>query len=191
MAAAPLRIGDHFLRADDPVAIDAAVTTHNNRGRIPGLDDSLNPFLLDPAKVRAFIAALSAAAPAAGEAALYLNSPDLPLRPTSPVTAEAIAAARAITITETQGRTALIRAEIPVACAEAGRTAETARRALAIAALDPAAAAGPRKFALALAWRENALATKSCHPDSADAAADVTQADAAVARYGVPMGGLP
>ena len=54
IAAAPaprLRIGDSVVLADDATGIAAAVTAHNNRARIPLLEDALNPFLLDPAKL--------------------------------------------------------------------------------------------------------------------------------------------
>ena len=195
IAAAPaprLRIGDSVVLADDATGIAAAVTAHNNRARIPLLEDALNPFLLDPAKVGALIAALPGVTlPPVGEAALYFNSPDLPLRPTSPVALASFASLREVMLVEIQGRTALLRAGVAVDCAAAAITAEAARGGLSALEPDRNPALGPRRFALALAWNENAAAVKGCKPDDAAAAMDQTAAKAAVSRYAVPTGGLP
>ncbi len=209
-AAPPLRVrvGRETVDGRDTAAVVAAIGRANARARIEGLDDALNPSLVDPVRALALIGALSeATVTALGEFSLYLNAPGLPVRPCSPTSPAGFAKLEGIIILETQGDTALTRPLMSPDCDLARAQAAVAKAALATAqaevtrleaakqaaataeALRALSAAKTRRFAIAGAWFENAEAAAACAPEDAEAKAAYEAAEKARGDYAVATGG--
>jgi hypothetical protein len=211
-AAPPLRVrvGGETVDGRDTTAVEAAIGRANAAVRIEGLADELNPSLVDPARALALIAALpDPAAAALGEVSLYLNAPNVPVRPCSPTTPASFAKLEGIEIAEVQGDTALVRVLMQPDCELAKRQAAAAKAAIAAIGADVArleavrqasaasdvlhelSAARRRRFAIAGAWYENAAAASLCAPGEAEAAAELAAAQKARGEFAVPTGSLP
>lgn len=81
-----------------------AVKVENDQVRIPGLDDDLDPYIVDPGKVEAFLDGLSRLPVATWEAlsdrVLYLASPTLYLSRATPVTVECLSRGFSMSVPE-------------------------------------------------------------------------------------------
>lgn len=209
-AATALRVraGSETVDGHDEAAVTAAIGRANARAQLDGLDATLNPSLIDPARALALIAALpEAAVVQLGGLSLYLNAPDLPIKSTSPTTPASFAGLEGIEVVDRQGDTALVRLKVPIDCALAERQAAAARLAIAAvgeevtrleaakatadsAGLRALSAARARRFAIACAWYENAAAVQYCSPGDA-AAKELAAATLARSEFAVSTGGMP
>lgn len=192
-----VRVAGEDIDAGDGAAVAAAIARANAGARVEGLDDGLNPALLDPARVLAMIAAMPATAVTALEGfALDLAAPSLPVRTTSPATPAGFAALEGIVITGVEGGAAQVQLFMPLDCALARDQAAAAKAALVPARAEverlEAAPGGPpealalarrRRFAIAGTWHENAQAASFCAPGDAAAAAELAAAAQAQATY--------
>jgi hypothetical protein len=184
-----------------------AVERHDERARIPGLADELNPAVLDPARVRAFVEGLgrvpSSVLDALGGRSIVLAAEGLGLGVASPVGAEALARGYTLELPEDLGA-----AVLPVARAEpdAARALALVQRAReATGALDAEVArlgrepgqgglleAKQRRFAAAKVWAAASRALAELHPGDAALADDARAAIEAVRRsVTMPRMGMP
>jgi hypothetical protein len=208
-----LRIGDACVPLADSDAsvaerIVAPVEAANRATRLQGLDDALNPEVIDSAKVVGFAAGLVGQPPAllarlAGQE-LWLGWEPLHLSTAAPTRAEAFAAPFALVMDEIQGRTVLAHTDVPIDVALAQSRVVAARAALAairaeLRGLEAAGAAAPagalgqarqRRAAVAGAWRLNARAWAVAAPRDPAARAACAGAERAARRYAMPSGGL-
>jgi hypothetical protein len=188
-------------------AILAAVARHDAGARIPGLPDELNPFVLDPARVRAFVEGLGAV-PAAvldrlDDRAIVLASEGLGLSTSSVVDAEAIARGYTLDLPADLGSMVQpgLRAPIDV---NLGRT-RAARARDAVARFDAEVAqlerekrdaeafeAKHRRFAAAKVWAAASRALSAMDPADGALAEEARAAIEAVRRFVVrPRTGMP
>lgn len=212
MAASPpglvVQIGHHRIEAGTP-ELERAVEQENGVARIAGLPDTLNPAIIDPAKARALVQAISPAdAAALGGKALLLSPSLLRIGASSPTTPGSFAGPVAVTVVDTHGAAVSARAAAPVDCALARQQAAAARTEFAAAeqgvarqeAAKPADNPGlvalsdarSRRFAVATVWKENAAAALECAPGDAAAQQDHAAASQAVsATVQAPRRGMP
>ena len=184
-----------------------AVARHDARVRFPGLPDDLNPWVLDPARVRAFVEGLGRVPPAVLERlrgrALALGSEGLGLAASSPVDAESLA----------RGYTLELPAELGAAVLAAARAAPDPERARSLARRGREAAAAfdaevarlerepgreglldakHRRFAAAKVWAAGSRALSEMNPVDAALAEDARAAMDAVRRFvTMPRTGMP
>lgn len=194
--------------AVDEMALARMIAAANQRSRIDGLADALNPDIVDPVKALGFARGLAAQAPATLAALagheLDLDWADLGLLAAAPTRPEAFAAPFDLVIDEVQGRHVLAHTSVPVDPAGARAASRAAARALAAADRivqhmerpgSPAAGgeladARLRRSAAARAWRLNAAAWAQADGAGRRARHALADAEAAVARYLMPRGGL-
>ena len=214
-AALMVRVARVTVDAWNAEAVAAAIARANVAERREDLPDDLNPWMIDPAKATALLAAL-AALPSPGFSqlhghALYLDAPDLPIMMTSPTTPASFAGLMGIEVAEFQGEIALVRLRMPLDCAIALTQLAKARTAMAAIATEVArlekqrstasgdaetkalhdlSAARSRRFAIASAWHENAAAASGCAPGDARAMDEMNAAQKARSDFAVPTGSL-
>ncbi len=211
--ALPVRIGRAIVDGGDLAAVEAAIKTANAKVRLAGLEDALNPWLIEPARAMALLEAL-ARLPATERGKLgglpIALSIGLPVMATSPTTMAGFAGLTGIAAVEAHGTASVVRVAMPLDCDLARRQSEVARSALERMELEVAAleqrmrlpggdrtdllhqlgAARLRRFALATTWRENAVADQACRPGDRGAADGLMAAEEKLARYAVPGGSL-
>ena len=195
-----LRIGYAIVDAESRDDVTRAIAAANENSRIPGLIDDLNLAIIDPAKARALLDALTPGAAAAlGARALDLNAAALQISTASPTTPSAFAAPMRLTVESEHGQSVTARAGIAVDCPLARTKAAAARArageadrevtALELGSNGGALSAAKRlRYAVALTWSANAGFAASCAPADAAAAADRDAAAAAAQRW-VILGG--
>ena len=201
---APLKLRIGFITVDAANTGDVigALEKSNARQRLPGLPDTLNPGIIDAAKLAALLKAIEtmpadAKAPVASNT-LYLNGGELGVGASAPTTIETFAKPFTITAIETDNGLVTARASISPDCALAKSRAAEARRQFdhtdqeveALTAKREAATGKPdegtalrdlsgaksRRFAIAQTWQENAAATVACAPNDTAAAKDLAHA---------------
>lgn len=193
-----VRIGDETLPAFDHDAVTAAIARVNADRATPGLPAMLDPGIIDPARVRAFLEAVTRLPVAQRKLlegrSLYLASPGLPLRATSPSTAASFHGLKALVRPEIQGETVLLGVRMAPDCVLAKAQAEAARQALSDIAADLAKTRQPddlaalrrRRARIAAAWNENAHAAADCEPQDARAQQDRDAARRAASAFALP-----
>lgn len=201
-----LRIGSETVGVASADAVAAAAAKANAARRLDGLPDVLNPDLIDPAKLTALLARLpDAAAPhrrVLARRALFVDPAGLRVGTSSPTTPASFAEGLALEIDDADGDPVIARAVVAVDCGLARTRAAEARAHLDgvarevadlearrdVRALPPARL---RRYAVARAWRDNAVAASRCAPDDAAAKADRDAAEQAARSFAVPLGRLP
>lgn len=194
MSATPLRveIGRQTLDASAP-EIKAAIERQNEHQRLPGLDDALNPRIIDPAKFAAMIHALGAdAAQKLRGRPLMLDPVALRIAASSPTRLDAFAGRLQLTPGDKVGDAVLASTDAPYDCALARERTEAARRRTEEATKvvndmdaqkQPAAVPRQVRYRAALAWRENAGVAASCDPHDEAAKAEAQAAAKAATDY--------
>lgn len=189
-SAAPLqlRIDRATIDASDKAAVNAAIAAANTKSHDPGLPDTLNPAIIDPAKADALLSALmrppaDAIAPLAGRA-LELNAMALRIGTSSPTTVASFAPPIKLEIASEHGDMVSARAMVPADCgiardraAEARQRTEEADKTYKAATGDAIMPIRLRRYALSRVWFDNASAQASCAPDDAAAKADRAAAE--------------
>lgn len=201
------------LSAPDLAARLADATARANRARaFDGLPDDLNPELLDPARIDAFLRGLhrlpDATLAALDGRSLYLGAPDLGLQLTSPYSPADLAAGYALTVAAAPpGGLVMPVLRAILNLPDVLARADDARKAVgefdwqvndwerSLREIDPdldpdgyvrvsdkIADAKFRRYSAAMVWRTLLAATAAQDPAHADAA---RAADAAVAEYAV------
>ena len=213
--AAQIRIGSKLYPAAATQEILAALAAENKRHAIAGLPDELNPRLVDPAKATALLAALTPERLAPlSKRALALGPGALRIGTSAPTTPASFARpfTLAIESEHDSGKTATARANVAVDCTLARERAATARRRVAqsqrevatLTASKEAARNTPQeapttsalydatqlRFAVAMAWVENAEAASQCAPQDAAAKADLVEALRVRSASAVPGGSM-
>lgn len=205
LAAAPagweglrVRIGDETILASDHEAVSAAIGRVNAERATPGLPAMLDPGVIDPVRVRAFLEAVGRLPVAQRKLlegrSLYLAAPLLPLRATSPTTAASFHGLKALVRPEVQGETVLLGVRMAPDCTLAKAQAAAARMAVSSISADIAkatdsderAALRRRRARIAVAWNENAHAAADCEPQDALAQKERDAARKAASEYGLP-----
>lgn len=192
-----VQIGRAVLQADSPETT-AAIEAQNARRALPGLAPEFNPFVIDPAKWRAFVAAVSPeAAKALGDRPLFLDLGGLRIAASSPTTPSSFGPALRLILEDTVNGAVLGRTEAPYDCDLAETRAEAAKRRTEEAdqlvknlerRQTPSSVEQQVRYAAALAWRENATAAASCRGGDPAAAAKRDAATQATRDFAV-MGG--
>ena len=192
MSATPWRVQIErtALDAASPAAV-AAIERENVRARLPGLDDALNPQVIDVAKWRALVASVDASA--LHGKPLFLDPVGLRIAASSPTHPEAFGAATRFTAGDTVGQAILARTDAAYDCALAAERTRAARQRTEAATqqidrLDAQrnpAASEPRllRYRAALAWRENAAAAAACAPHDEAAKSEAAAAAKAATTY--------
>ncbi len=191
MSAAGWRvaIGRATLDAASP-ELASRIEAQNAREALPGLEPDLNPHLIDPAKWRALVAAVTpAAARALAGRPVLLDPMGLRIATSSPTTPGSFGPSVRLMPGEAVGEAVLARTDAPYDCALAQSRAAASRRRTEQAdgavkakeaAHEPAGAERQVRYAVALTWRENAAAVAGCrHGDQAAEADRKAAADAA------------
>jgi hypothetical protein len=207
-----------FDARDWPTKLREAVAHSNEKARLDGLPDHLNPQIIDAAKAEAFLRALSQRPaeelrPFAGRT-LALNVGHLMIDASAPTRPETFSQPFQIEIADVQGDIVHARLALKADCALARQRATEARSQFQAAdeevralesraakatgsasepqAVDAVSKAGRRRAALAHAWRENAEAFSKCPEADPSAKSDFDAASRAVNSYGLLMGsGMP
>jgi hypothetical protein len=194
MSAAPFRvmIARHALDASSP-EMKAAIERQNERQRLPGLDDELNPRIVDPAKFEALVHAVGAeAAQKLRGRPLFLDPVALRIAASSPTRPEAFAGRVHFKTGEKIGESISASVDASYDCALARERAAAARRrteeaAKQVDAMDvqkqPAAVPRQVRYRAALAWRENAEVASGCAPQDEAAKAEALAAAKAATDY--------
>ena len=199
--------------------LPAPLEQYNRKVRLEGLPDHLNPAVIDPEKVAAFLKALpqfpaESLKPLAGRT-LALYSAGLMLGTSAPTRPAMFTGPMKLEIVEVQGQVVHARLVLKADCELArNRAAEASARIgpasdeiKALEARLPAVAGTPeqerdvlaalsvarrRRSALAYVWQKNAKARAECDSTDATAKADLEAAVRAVDIYGMPLGtGMP
>ena len=155
--------------AATPAALRAALSANAEHVRLPGLADDLNPLVLDPARVEAFIEGLvrqpESVLARLESRWLAIGVEELHLSTASPVEAEVIAAGFDLVVTDEDGAVVQASMRVPLRQRYAQGVAERAKAALAefdaeVTTLEASGAAAFalmqakwRRFAAALVWR--------------------------------------
>jgi hypothetical protein len=195
-----VRIGGAVVAASDGAAIDAAVAAANAKARVAGLEDAFNPNVIDPAKARAFVAALlrePGDLPAKlGGRALDVEALHMRIGVSSPTTVASFGAPR-VELTIDHPLSFSGRAVVKVDCDGARARAEEARRRTGAADEEVKRLSGgaqgeamKRRFLLSHVWLDNAEAVLSCTPADAAAAADRDAAERMMRASAVPTGSM-
>lgn len=186
-------------------SLRAALAANAEHVRLPGLADDLNPLVLDPARVEAFIEGLvrqpKAVLARLESRWLALGVEELYLSAASPVEADAIAAGFELVVADEDGAVVQAKMRVPLRQAYAQAVAARAKAALAgfeadATALEASGAAPMvlmqakwRRFAAALVWRG---ACRSLAETSRAFKAALKDASSAARRYLMPpWAGLP
>ena len=180
MSAPSLRIqiGRQTIDAAAP-EMAVAIEQRNEKQRLPGLDDALNPRIIDPAKFAALVRAVGADAAARLKGRpLFMDPVGLRIAASSPTRLDAFASRVRLTLGDTVGAATLASSDVPYDCALARERTVAARRRTEQAtgqvdAMDaqsqPAAVPRQVRYMAALAWRENAAVAAGCSPNDEDA----------------------
>ena len=197
-----LRIGYALVDASAREDVARAIAAANEKARIVGLVDALNPAVIDPAKARALLEGLAPdAASVLGGRALDLDAGTLRISTASPTVVAAFAAPVRLVVESEHGASVTARAEVAVDCGAARAAAAAARvRAgeadRAVAALElggdggAISAAKRLRYVVALAWSGNAGFAAACAPGDAAAVADREAALAAAQRWMILGGSM-
>jgi hypothetical protein len=209
MAAAPLTLESHgvSLSLAGTPDIDGFVAAANARARIKGLDDALNPGILDAAKLRAMVTAIPGQPRAVRDAldghALIVATDGFGVLAVEPTAAGAFGPAYRITIERLAGNHVLAHAD-PAMDAGLARTRSAAAEAATTAAHKSvlAAEAGRpdpdgldtgsvrwRRSQAARAWQIAARAWQRAAPSDPAAARAAAAAGEAAKAYRMPSGG--
>lgn len=196
--------------------IAAAIAEENKHHVIAGLPDELNPRLIDPAKAAALLAGLKGKtlAPLGGRV-LNLAPGGLRIGTSAPTTVASFSQPFTLTVESEHdaGKTVSARASVPIDCDLARKRAAAARQRTEASQKDvatltarkeaarnkpdesPATAAlydaTQLRFAVAMAWVENAEAVTVCSPQDAAARADLAEAQRIRSASAVPGGRMP
>lgn len=198
-----LRAGYKAVPASSsPSALRSFVAAANERERIEGLPDDLNPGILDPEKVVHLASALprleaATLARLAGNE-LYLDTSGMQVRAAYPSRPESFDRPFTLEIDEIQGKTVLARVSLPPDLDLARSRARDAAARLhpleeEVARIEQAGGgeAGPlrlakeRRLAAAQVWRVNAAAWAQAAPGDPDAKEAAAASDAAASAYGI------
>lgn len=201
MSAAAFRveIGRQTLDASAPEVV-AAIERQNEHQRLPGLDDALNPRVIDPAKFAALVKAVSAdAAQKLKGRALFLDPVALRIAASSPTKPADFAGKLHFKTGDKVGDAVSASVDAPYDCDLARERAAAARRRTEdatseVEAFDakkqPAAVPRQVRYRAALAWRENAHAAASCAPGDAAARTEAQAAEKAATEYQILGGSM-
>lgn len=188
--------------------LDRFVSDVNARARIKGLDDAVNPGILDPAKLRAMVALLPAQAEEVRAAlaghTLMIDAPVFGVLAVEPTRADAFGPNYRITIRRVAGTHVLAAGNAAMDPALGRLRSEAARSATEAA--DKAVRAAEkgrhdpdgmdlgglrwRRAQAAIGWRIAARGWKSAAPGDRAAARAVAAAEKAATTYDMPSGGL-
>lgn len=194
MSAAPFRveIGRQTLDASAPET-KAAIERQNEHQRLPGLDDHLNPRIIDPAKFAALVHAVGAeGAQTLHGRPLMMDPVALRIAASSPTRLDAFSGRLHLTPGEKVGDAVLAKSDAPYDCVLARERTEAARRRTeeATKVVDdmdakkqPAAVPRQLRYRAALAWRENAAVAAECAPHDDAAKAEAQAAAKAATDY--------
>ncbi len=192
-----VEIGRAVLDASSPEAV-AAIEAENARNSLPGLPDELNPRMIDTAKWRALVGALSpGAAEVLGGRPLFLDPVGLRIAASSPTKPASFGPSTRLTAGDTVGDAIMARSDAPYDCDLARARAQAARKQTqgadqqvkALESRQEAAAMERQvRYAAALAWRENATAAAGCQPGDPQAAAEQRAAEQAASDF-ILLGG--
>jgi len=200
--------------------IESAVEQSNKAARLEGLEDDLNPEVLDAAKIEAFLGGLpdlpDETLSKLQERVLYLNAPTLFLGTATAITCEALGRGYSLSvpggapgelvqptlsaqIDETRAQALANRAR--KATAEfneqvqrlESRVADLGEESKELAgALRELSVARSKRFAASMVWRDNSVALAEANPEDRELAADAQEAKKAVAEYvSPPWIGMP
>jgi len=205
-----LRIGytEIELKPDIDLKVKAAVEENNQRARLEGLEDDLNPEILDLAKIEAFLQGL----PKLPEEVLdqlrgrvlYLGAPTLDLGTATAVTVETLKQGYSLTVPQVaQGGIVQPTLKAVIDKSRAQDLVKRARSATvafnqkvekleATVSKDSAfglrqlSLARSQRFAVSIVWKNNSLALMRAEPKNEIFKADAKQAEEAVAKYVAP-----
>jgi len=200
--------------------VRSAVEENNQAARLEGLEDELNPEVLDSAKVEAFVRGLpdlpDDALDRLRDRVLYLNAPTLSLAPFTAITAEALDGGYSLTVPESPpGGLVQPVLEAEIDRSRARQMIERAREATSLfdqevkqmesqvagldksskersAALDQLSLAQWKRYAASMVWRDSSSALAEAAPEDRELAAEAQRAQEAAAEYiTAPWVGMP
>lgn len=200
--------------------IESAVEQNNQAARLEGLEDDLNPEVLDPDKVEAFLLGLPGLPDETlgklRDRVLYLNAPTLFLGTATAITAHTLGQGYSLAVPESAPGGLVqptMSAEIDKALAQdlTGRAREaTALFDQQVKELESRVAglgqdseelgsvlrelslARSKRFAASMVWRDNSAALAQADPDNRELAAEAKRAREAAAEYvSPPWIGMP
>ena len=193
---------------DVGLKVKAAVEENNQKARLEGLEDDLNPEILNLAKVEAFLQELPKLPKEVLEQLqgriLYLNAPTLKLSTATAITVETLKQGYSLTVPEVaQGEIVQPTLKAAIDKTRAQDLVERARLATAAfnqevekleATVDKDSALGLRqlslarsqRFAVSMVWKNNSLALLETEPANEILKADAEQAKETAAEYVAP-----
>ena len=200
--------------------IKSAVQQRNEAARLEGLEDDLNPVVLDAAKVEAFLAGLPGLPDETlaklGERVLYLSAPTLFLGTATAVTCETLGQGYSLSVPEVAPG-GLVQPTLRAQMDET-RAQDLAKRAREATAefneevqrlesrvadlgedseelapiLRELSVARSKRFAASMVWRDNSAALAEVDPGNPELAAEAKEAREAAAEYiSPPWIGMP
>lgn len=188
--------------------VKAAVEENNQKARLEGLEDDLNPEIIDLAKVEAFLLGLPKLPEETLEQlrgrVLYLNAPTLYLEAASAVTVETLSQGYTLVVPQV-ARGGIVQPTLKAAIDKSraqdlvnrARPATTAfnlevEKLEATVSEDSASGlrqlslARSQRFAVSIVWKNNSLALLQAEPANEIFKADFKQAEKAAAEYVAP-----
>jgi len=193
------------LGPDISLKVKAAVEENNQKARLEGLEDGLNPEILDFAKVEAFLQGLSKLPEEVLDQlrgkVLYLGAPTLDLGVATAVTVENLKQGYSLTVPQVaQGEIVQPTLKVAIDKSRAQDLVEQARKATAFfnqeverleATVDKNSSSDLRelslakwqRFAVSMVWRDNSLALTEAEPVNELFKADAEKAKEAAAKY--------
>lgn len=213
-----LRIGHEEIPPGQatPARVAEAVEKSNTAGRLPGLSDELNPMILDPAKVSAFVRSLPRVAPAElaklDHRVLLLNDTRLRLQACSAIPAGALAQGYSLIVDDpAAGNNAGARLQSQPdwklardRANEANQTMEMASHEMAVlekrkrqpnadsSVFVAYSQAQQKRYAAAVVWRDLTTTLAQHYPDDAALQAEAKRAKDLASKYIVaPWTGMP
>jgi hypothetical protein len=210
-----IRVGHTQIEpsTDASKRITSAVDQHNQNIRIPGLDDQLNPGVLDPEKITAFLGNLHSLPEETMQQLqnkiLYLNAPTLLLGTASPVTSEILKNGYSLVISHgNKGQLIQPTLNAPIDKTRARDIANRAREATTqfnqdverlesqVAAIQnqtesedlgvvlrELSQAKSKRFAAASVWRDSITALAKVEPENQSLLTEVQEAQEAAQKY--------